>query len=179
MDCPLGRGFAEECPAERTRRSAPPRPVGRALAARCVEDADWGFPTQDFRPTSIRFLFDAGPAERTRRSAPPPPVGWALAARGVEGADWGLRCRGLVARGAVFVRSRSSGADTEVRPPATRGLGPLDAVCGGRGLGVSMQVVGRSRGSGLVDSVTSRLFRRQDPQAPSTGDPHLVFGLLP
>ena len=89
MDCPLGRGFAEGCPAEQTRRSAPPPSGCWVHSARCGEGRGLEF--------SIHAVWQP--------------------------------------MGTVSVRSRPSGADTEVCPPATRVVVPLAALCGWTGIG--------------------------------------------
>jgi hypothetical protein len=72
-----------------------------------------------------RFSFDSGPAEQTRRSAPPPSGCWVHSARCGEGRGLEFSIHAVwQPMGTVSVRSRPSGADTEVCPPATRVLGP-------------------------------------------------------
>jgi hypothetical protein len=67
--------------------------------------------------------------ERTQRSAPPPPGCWALAEGVLGGAHMGGWSIQVFWRpiGTWVFGGMSNGADTEVRPPATRVLGP----CGG------------------------------------------------
>jgi hypothetical protein len=72
--CPSGRGFSDECPWERTQRSAPPPSWIWARADGVLGGVPSGTgPTRSklVRCPSGRVFSDEGPWERTRRSAPP------------------------------------------------------------------------------------------------------------
>ena len=68
--------------------------------------------------------------------------------------------------GAGVFRGMSSGADTEVRPPATRGLGPFGAWYGGRGLELSMQGGWWPRGRFSFDPCPAERTQRSAPPPP-------------
>ena len=78
MDCPLGRGFAEGCPAERTRRSGPPPPGCWVHSARCGEGcglgvSDPGFMAAHgigFRSIQIQRSGHGGPRSRQPGAGP-------------------------------------------------------------------------------------------------------------
>ena len=99
--CPSDRLLADKCLAERTQRSAPPRPGFWSQANGCLR---WDAQRQasgrsiPFGCPAARVSSDEHPAERTRRSAPPPPGWWAL--RTMWG---GCRSSGGVCRGAWTV----------------------------------------------------------------------------
>ena len=126
MDCPLGRGFAEGCPVERTRRSGPPPPVGWALLACGMEGADWCFRSRGVGGPGCGFR--SIHVQRSGQGSPPPRHRGAGSTGRVVGmdADWEFPIQvSWQPMGSVFVRSRSSGADTEVRAPASRVPGPF------------------------------------------------------
>jgi hypothetical protein len=105
-------------------------PSGHGVARWCSHwDTSGGFRSGCLRGPSGRVFSDVGPMERTRRSAPPRPRCWALAGGVLGGAHmggWPIQVLWLPIGTRVF-GWMSNGADTEVRPPAIRVLGP----CGG------------------------------------------------
>jgi len=120
--CPSERFLSDPNPAERTQRSAPPRPAGWPLAMLVFGGGSSGF----FDSGVWVAQWDGCPPIQTQRSGhrgPPPrdPLcgPWPRGALGA-GAVVSRMHAVWLSIGTVALRCKPSGADTEVRPPATR-----------------------------------------------------------
>ncbi len=132
--CPSGRVFSDECPWERTQRSAPPPPGHWAQAHGVL---GW-MPSGDggcagrwlVLCPSVRVFSDECPSERTQRSAPPPSCLWSRAdgvLGGTPSGDGPCPIQvGSLPIGAGVLGGMPMGADTEVRAPATLLLAPCE-----------------------------------------------------
>jgi len=123
--CPSERFLSDPNPAERTQRSAPPRPAVRSLATGgfgCGRSGDTD--ACSFGCPSGRWPSDARPAERTQRSAPPRPAGWHLAMVVFGGGSSGFFDSG------VWVAHRNGFSPIQTQRSGHRGPPPRDPLCG-------------------------------------------------
>ena len=129
-----------------------------------------------------RGFSDVCPVERTQRSAPPPPGCWALAG-GVLGCG---HIGGLLIQvfslpsGTGLFGCLSSGADTEVRPPATLFLDPGSEcfwVGAQRGWATTLDLVAAYDAFGALYGPRSTVHGPPStvPRHPPLATPHALF----